>query len=115
MKLPWKQQGRGRTPKYTAETVRRLLREESRSTEADRVRRQVESLPSYLYDPKFRTCFRGLENYHARLPSVVSMYLRGMSVEEIAQYYRPVFTVYGITRSLDALCEYIAARLNSGK
>ncbi len=97
---------------YTAESVRRWLREEPDSPQAQRVCRQVERLGMYIHDPKLRSKFRGLESYYNRLPSIVSMYLRGKSTEDIADYYRPVFTAYGVAHSLDILCAHIADRLH---
>lgn len=97
------------------ESVRYWLKEDPDSLQARQVRRQIERVGSYLYDPRLRMRYRGLESYHNRMPSILSMYLRGASIEEIADYYRPVFTTYGIGRSLDILSAYIADRLNRGE
>ncbi len=100
---------------YTRETVRYWLREDLDSVQARRVRSQVERVGSYLYDSRLKTRYRGLESYQNRLPSILSMYLRGLSIEEIAAHYRPVFTAYGVDRSLDILADHIAYRLNRGE
>lgn len=102
-------------PKYTVESVRRCFQEEPDSAQAKEVRWQLERISSYMHDPKLRSKYKGLETYHSRLPSILSMYLRGWSVEQIADYYKPVYTTYGIERSLHLLSEHIAERLNKDR
>ena len=107
--------GLGTSRQYTAESVKYWMRAEPDCTQAMYVRRQLESVGSFVHEPKLRARYRGLESYHKRLPLIVSMYVRGSSIEEIADYYKPVFTDYGVTRSLDILSGHIADRLNKGQ
>lgn len=88
------------------------MREELGTAQAERVRGQVERVGIYMHEPKLVAKYKGLENYHRRLHSILWMYLRGSSEEEIADYYSPQFTAYGVTRSLDILSAHIADRLN---
>ncbi|MDQ3855090.1 MAG: hypothetical protein M3281_01680 [Chloroflexota bacterium] len=97
---------------FTRENVRAWLRSSSDTRQARLVRGEVERVGLYLHDPRLHARYKGLENYHRRLPSILSLYLRGRSVEEIAEQYKPVFTAYGVDHSLDILCEHIAYRLN---
>ena len=99
---------------FTAESVRRWMREDADSEQAACVRGQVERLNLYLHEPRLRARYKGLESYYTRMPAILSMYARGRSLDEIAEYYRPVLTTYGVDRSLDILSEHIARRLNEG-
>ena len=112
----WLRTGAKRTavPEYTGEKVRRWMREDLDCPQAQAVRLQVERLSTYLHEPRFRARYKGLESYYYRLPSILSMYLRGLSIEEIADYYRPVFTTFGVTHSIEIVAEHIAQRLNKG-
>lgn len=100
---------------FTGEKVRYFLRSEPDSPQAEQVRWHLERVCTYMHDPALRAKYRGLEGYHNRLPSIISMYLRGRSVDDIADYYKPVFTTYGIERALEILSEHIADRLNKDK
>lgn len=99
---------------YTAQSVRRWLREDLESSQAQRVCRQVERLNVYAHDRRLASRYRGMESYHKRLPMIVSTYMRGGSLDEIADLYRPVLTPYGVNLTIDILCDYIAWRLNKG-
>lgn len=99
--------------RYTPEIIRSsLLHRQGDPARVERVRDQLERLPSYLHDAELTARFRGLESYHGRMPALLSMYLRGKSIEQIAAHYRPVLTPYGVERAFEILFAYMALRLN---
>jgi hypothetical protein len=91
------------------------MQEDPNHPQARRVRAQVERIGTYMHEPRLRARYKGLENYHSRLPSILTMSMRGLSPDEVAAYYgTPTITTYGVTRSLQIVSEHIAKRLNQG-
>jgi hypothetical protein len=59
-----------------------------------------------------RQRFRGLENYHQRLPRILTLYCRGWETDAIAAELSLFSTGAGVDRAIDVAAAIIAEQLN---
>ena len=99
-----------RTPGFTSEEVRQLLREGGKGERGRAVSRCVARASDWLPPtPDIQFC---PPHYRDRLPRIVYWYGQGDSVEAISRRICGFGTPWGVERALDTACQRIAACLN---
>jgi hypothetical protein len=71
-------------PRYTAPEVKAALRRPVADARTRRIHHCLACLGGVADDPAVRGRFRGLEDYHLRLPRILTLYIRGWEADAIA-------------------------------
>ncbi len=98
--------------RYTAGEVKHALRQAQPDARAQRVHECAARLGPLLDEQAVRQRFRGLEDYHRRLPRILTLYCRGWEAEAIAGELSLFSTGIGVEYAIHAAALVIAEHLN---
>ena len=104
--------GAGSTGRYTVDEVKQALRQPRPDARVQRVHECAARLGPLLDERPVRRRFRGLEDYHRRLPRILTLYCRGWEVDAIAADLSYFSTGVGVEEAINAAALVIAERLN---
>lgn len=99
-------------PRYTADEVKRVLRQTVPDARGRRVHDYAARLGATLDEAPVRQRFWGLEDYHRRLLRILTLYCRGWEPGAIAAELSLFSTAVGVERAIDTAALLIADSLN---
>ena len=104
--------GASSAERYTVGEVKQALRQARPDARVQRVHECAARLGPLLDQRPVRRRFRGLEDYHRRLPRILTLYCRGWEVDAIAADLSLFSTGIGVEEAINAAALVIAEQLN---